>query len=111
MFSLQGFEFPGAEELGQKAAETGTAATETVYNFAGNPAVLVGGIILIILAVLVIFFLKRIIVNSVLGLAAWLLLVLLFEIKLPLIPSLVASIVFGLAGIGVMLLMKFFGLL
>ncbi len=82
-----------------------------VTSLVGDPSVLIGGIVLIVAALLVIFLLKRIIVNSILGLISWLVLTFLFGINLPFIPSLVISIVFGLAGIGVMLVLRFFGLI
>ena len=89
----------GAEQVGN-----------TAMQLAGNPAILVGGIALIIIAILVFYFLKKIIINSALGVAAWLILTFVFNVELPFIPSLAISIIFGLAGIGAMLVMKFFGL-
>jgi small-conductance mechanosensitive channel len=88
------------------AGNVGSAALELV----GNPAILIGGIILVVAAVVIFFFLKKIIVNSILGIAAWAVLTYVFHVELPLIPSLAISIIFGLAGIGAMLVMKFFGL-
>lgn len=94
--------------LGESAAESvGGAALQ----LAGNPAVLVGGIVLVVAAVIVFLFLKRIIVNSILGIAAWAVLTYVFQVQLPFIPSLAISAIFGLAGIGAMLVMKFFGML
>lgn len=93
-------------EVGAGAEQVGTTAMQ----LAGNPTILIGGIVLIILAVLIFYFLKKIIINSVLGIAAWLILTFAFQVELPLIPSLAISIIFGLAGIGVMLVLKFFGL-
>jgi hypothetical protein len=77
----------------------------------GNWLVFLIGIILIIATIAVILSLKEIIINSVLGLIGWIVVVFVFNVSLPLIPSLVISIVFGLAGIGVMLLLKFFGVI
>jgi len=98
-------------ELGDGAAgaaeNVGTSALDIV---AGNPVILIGGIVLIIAAVLIFMFLKKIIVNSILGVAAWAILTYVFMVDLPFIPSLAISVIFGLAGIGAMLVLKFFGL-
>ena len=88
------------------AENVGSAAMQLV----GNPAILAGGIILVIAAIVIFFFLKKIIINTILGIAAWLALTYVFHVELPFIPSLAISIIFGLAGIGAMLVMKFFGL-
>jgi len=80
-------------------------------NLSGNWLVFAIGIILIIASIAVILSLKQIIVNSVLGLIAWGITVFIFNVELPLIPGLAVSIIFGPAGIGVMLLLKFFGIM
>ena len=82
----------------------------TALQLTGNPAILVGGIILVVGAVVIFFFLKKIIINSILGIAAWALLTYFFHVELPLIPSLAISVIFGLAGIGAMLVLRFFGM-
>jgi len=97
-----------ANGLGETVAET---ATEEAAQFLSDPTLLAVGIVLIIAAVLVIFFLKRIIINSILGLIAWGLLYYVLGIKLPFAASLAVSIIFGLAGIGVMLVLAFFGII
>ena len=89
----------------------GNMAAEAAKTFAGNPSILAGGIILIIAGILVIMFLKRIIVNSILGAILWAIVNYFFLVNLPFYPSLIISIVFGLPGIGVMLLLRFMGLL
>lgn len=65
---------------------------------------------LIIATVLIILLVKKIIINSILGLVGWTIVTYVFPLGLPFFPSLVVSIVFGLAGVGVMLLLRFFGL-
>ncbi|MBI4053522.1 MAG: hypothetical protein HY394_05820 [Candidatus Diapherotrites archaeon] len=92
------------------AGSAGSAIAEKGLQLAGNPAILVAGVVLIIAAVLIFVFLKKIIVNSVAGLAVWAIVSFVFHVNLPFIPSLVISIVFGLAGIGALLLAKFLGL-
>lgn len=97
--------------LGQGAAGTAETVGQTALQLAGNPAILIGGIILVIAAVVIFFFLKKIIINSILGIAAWAVLTYVFHVQLPFIPSLAVSIIFGLAGIGAMLVMRFFGMI
>ncbi len=89
----------------------GNTAVEAAKTFAGNPGILAGGIILIIAGILVILFLKRIIVNSILGAIAWAIVNYVFQVNLPFFPSLIVSVAFGLPGIGVMLLLRFLGVL
>ena len=92
--------------LGEKAVEeTGKQAASLI----SNPLVLGAGIALILLTVLIIIFMKKIMLNSILGVAAWVVLTVIFKIELPFIPSIAVSLVFGLAGIGVMLVLKFLG--
>ena len=74
-----------------------------------NPNVLVAGIALIVISIVIFFFLKKIIEHAIIGGIAWVLTIFVFQIPLPLIPSFVVAIIFGPAGIGVMLLLKFFG--
>lgn len=114
---------PGLEELGKETAkqvaeqaatitqEAGSKAIGFFSSMVGDPKILALGIILIVAAIVVIFFIKRIIINSVLGLIAWAVLKYYFQVELPFIPSLAASIIFGLAGIGTMLVLKFFGVI
>ena len=94
-------------ELGSAITEK---ATDGAMQFVGNPLIFVGGIVLILIAILVFVTLKKILVNSVLGLVGWVLVVMLLHIELPFVPSLIISSVFGLAGLGTLLLLKFFGL-
>lgn len=86
-----------------------TAASVT--NFTFNPTILIIGVILIAATIFILFFLKKVITNSILGAVIWGLSIYFFHIELPLIPSFVISVIIGPAGIGTMLLLKFFGLL
>ncbi len=97
-------------DLGNGAAGVAESAGSAALSLAGNPIILVGGIILVIAAIVIFFFLKKIIINSILGIAAWVILTYVFQVELPFIPSLAISVIFGLAGIGAMLVMKFFGM-
>jgi len=97
-----------SEILLQAATEQAGGIGGQAVNFlAGNWPVLAVGIGLIIATVVIIAHLKQVIVNSVLGVIAWAVLVFVFNVQLPLIPSLVVSAIFGLAGIGVILILKF----
>jgi hypothetical protein len=104
---------PGAGDIGQTAGAVAGKGAEAVGSqlagFAGNPAVLAAGIGLVIATVLLIVMLKKIIINSVLGIIAWAVLTYVWHIEMPFIPSLVLSIVFGLGGIGSILVLKFLG--
>ncbi len=90
--------------------EAGQAAGEAASFLQGNWQILLIGIALIVAAILIILLLKYIIVNSILGIIAWATIVFVFNIKLPFWVSLIVSAVFGLAGIGVLLLLKFLGI-
>jgi uncharacterized membrane protein YjjB (DUF3815 family) len=77
----------------------------------GNWEWLLAGLILVGIAVAVLHFLKNILVHSILGLIGWAIVVYVFNVSLPFWATLFASAVFGLAGLGVMLLLAFFGVL
>ena len=106
-------DFPGTGMLGEtagQAVERGAGAVSShLGSLVGDPKILLIGLALVVLTVVIIFFLKKIIINSVLGIAAWIILVYVLEIDLPLFPSFVLSAVFGLAGIGSILVLKFLG--
>lgn len=86
----------------------GAQQTAAIFS---NPLALAGiGIILIIATIIVLFFMKKIIINTVLGLILWGIVTFIFNANLPFLPSLVIAAIFGPAGIGAMLLLKFFGL-
>ncbi|MFA4855251.1 MAG: hypothetical protein WC634_01515 [archaeon] len=115
MFSLPIAEIPVPDTvldgLGQGATGAAENAGSAALQLAGNPAILIGGIILVVGAIVIFFLLKKIVINSILGIAAWALLTYVFHVELPLIPSLAISVIFGLAGIGAMLVLRFFGMI
>jgi len=94
------------DALGQSTA----VETTKVLSFVGEPWVLASAIIFIIIAVILAIVLKKVIINSLLGLVAWAI-AWMIGIKLPFIASLIVSAIFGLAGIGAMLLLRFLGVL
>jgi hypothetical protein len=89
------------------ATEVVNEGTKKVIEF--NPILLVYAVVLIILTVIFIRFLKNVIVNSVIGVVALLFLYYVLNIKLPFILTLIVTVIFGPAGLGVMLVLKFFG--
>ena len=100
---------PGSilDALGQNTASETTKALP----FVGEPVILGSAIILVIIAIVLVLVLKRIIVNSLLGIVAWAIIKWVFGVSLPFWASLFASALFGLAGIGTMLFLRFLGLL
>jgi len=108
---LLAVEFPGANQIGQEAVAGVAESASNIAGLAWNPMVLLAGIGLVVIAVVIIFFLKKIIINSILGLVAWAIAVFVFGIELPFMASLAVSLIFGLAGIGVMLVLAFMGVL
>jgi hypothetical protein len=100
-----------AQHMTELGKEAGKEATEFITSLVGKPEVLVIGIALIIIAVVVLFLIKRIVINSILGLIAWSILKYYFQVELPFMASLAVSMLFGLAGVGTLLILKFFGVL
>ncbi len=76
-----------------------------------NIFLLIGAILLIVITIAIAMFLKKIVINAILGGIAFILAYVVFGIQLPLIPGIIISLLFGPAGVGVMLLLKFFGIL
>jgi len=91
------------------AGEVVNTANATDF-LTGNWQLLFAGIALIIIAAIIFTMLKKIIVNSILGIICWALLVFVLGMDLQWIPTLVVSALFGLAGIGVILILKFLGI-
>jgi len=92
-----------------------TLGASTSASVVGAMPVLIVGIILIIATIVLLALLKRIIVNSILGIIAWLIVSYIFPIfglklSIPFWPSLILSILFGLAGIGSILVLAFLGI-
>ncbi|MDO8538423.1 MAG: hypothetical protein Q7S21_06060 [archaeon] len=90
---------------------TNTLPGEAVGSLVSNPAALISGIVLIIAAVLIFWFLKNIVVHAVVGIIGWAIAVFVFHIELPFVLSLIVSLIFGLGGLGVLLLLKFLGII
>jgi hypothetical protein len=85
--------------------------TQTVANsISGDWSWLIVGIALVIGAFLVFTMLKNFVVNTILGLIGWGIAVYVFNIQLPFWASLVVSAIFGLAGLGAMIVLAFLGI-
>ncbi len=90
---------------------TPVAEEATNVLMANLPIIVIIGIVLIIGTIFIIFFLKRVVMNSILGLIFWAIVVYGFQIPLPFIPSLIISLILGPAGIGAMLILNVLGIL
>jgi hypothetical protein len=88
-----------------------TKVTESANTLLNNPKILIIGIILIIGAIILIFVLKNLLLNSLIGIAGFLICNFIFGIKLPLIATLIVSAIFGAAGLGVIFILKFLGVI
>lgn len=80
-----------------------------IMNLVNNPISLIVGIVFIIITILILIFFGQFIVNGIIGLVAFIILALI-GIKLPFVVTLIVSTIFGLGGLGVMLILKFFGI-
>jgi hypothetical protein len=103
-------DFAQGVDLGNTAQQVTQGAGSAAINLLGNPIILVAAIILIVLTLVMVLHLKKVIENSILGGLLWAISVFFFHVSLPPIPSFVIAIIFGPAGIGAMLILKFFGL-
>ena len=77
----------------------------------GDMGTLLLGAILAIIGILIVFLLKRVLENLVIGVVGFLILKYLLGVNIPLIPGLIISLFFGLGGLGVLLILHFFGIL
>lgn len=88
-----------------------TNTSQTIANsVSGDWSWLIIGIVLVVGAFLVFMMLKNIVVNTILGLIGWGIAVYVFNIQLPFWASLVVSAIFGLAGLGAMIVLAFLGI-
>lgn len=76
----------------------------------GDVSWLLVGIAFFVVAAMLLFFLKNLIVNTILGVIGWAILTYIFQIQLPFWASLIVSAIFGLAGLGVMVILAFLGI-
>ena len=82
-----------------------------VPSISGDISWLAVGLVLVVGAIIVFFFLKNIVVNTILGIIGWGVFTYVFHINLPFWPSLIVSAIFGLAGLGGMVVLGFLGLI
>ncbi|MDO8625806.1 MAG: hypothetical protein Q7R47_07000 [Candidatus Diapherotrites archaeon] len=97
------------EEIPNSLGQTTQVATPVVLPLLNDPVVLAIGIGLVILTIFLLLFLKKIIVNSIVGAVLWGLATFVFHVQLPFLPSLLIALIFGPAGIGVFLVLRFLG--
>ncbi|MCK9293068.1 MAG: hypothetical protein WCY27_01075 [archaeon] len=86
---------------------TTETATKTLFN---KPIVLLYALILIVITVIIIKFFKNIIVNSIIGVVGLFITNFIFGLKLPFVVTLIVTAILGPAGLGIMLVLRFFGL-
>ena len=95
--------------ISQVATTATSAAIDSASKFIPKPEYLIIGFALIILTVFIIKFFKNVIVNSIIGVVGLLISNIVFGLKLPFLLTLLVTAVFGPAGLGTMLILKFFG--
>lgn len=96
------------------AMETAANATEEVgaglEAFAGNWQLLLGALLLIIVAFLVIYLLKQVIANAIIGIIALLIIKFVFKVPIPLTPLVIlVTVLGGGGGVGALLIATYFG--
>ncbi|QQR92578.1 MAG: hypothetical protein IPJ89_05535 [Candidatus Iainarchaeum archaeon] len=89
---------------------TGGTADIVQNAISGDISWLFVGIAFFIVAAMLLFFLKNLIVNTILGVIGWAILTYVFQLQLPFWASLIVSAIFGLAGLGVMVILAFLGI-
>ncbi len=68
------------------------------------------GVLFVIVALVVVFIVKRVLENFIIGVVGFLILKFVLGINIDLIPGLIISLLFGLGGLGVLLILHFFGI-
>ncbi|MEK6958803.1 MAG: hypothetical protein AABW59_02030 [archaeon] len=101
--ATQGFA-EGANFFSQNV-QVATGSTHNLW------AIVIVGLALIVATIILLFLLKKIMENSILGVVIWAASIFIFQVQLPLFPSFVVSVIFGPAGIGTMLLLYALGIL
>ena len=77
----------------------------------GDLGTLLLGGVLVLAALVIVFLLKRILENAVIGVVGFLLLKYFLDLKISLVAGLIISLLFGLAGLGVLVILHFFGMM
>lgn len=86
-----------------------SGVSNKVISLVHNPKILILGVALILVTILIMYFIKKVIVNSIIGVIGFFILASI-GIKLPLVLTLIITVVFGVGGLGAILILKFFGL-
>jgi hypothetical protein len=98
-------------DLNTAVTTAGNKAMDGASSLLHNPKALIIGIILIIAAVVILAVLKNILLNSIIGVAGFLICNYLLGISLPFSATIIVSAIFGAAGLGVILVLKFIGII
>ncbi|MBN1159661.1 MAG: hypothetical protein JXA43_00295 [Candidatus Diapherotrites archaeon] len=101
-------------DIGGKAANTVGTAGKSLTELFNTWPVLIGGLALVVVAVILWVFFKRIIENIVIGLALLVVIYFAFpDIWLHLakiiVPTIVVTLLFGIGGVGTLLILVWFG--
>jgi hypothetical protein len=106
-FSINNFP---ALSIADKVMDFSTQANTLIAanNLPLTPTIIIA-IALIAATIIFIFLAKRILINSLFGIILWAVLEFGIKAGLPFIPSFVIGLIFGPAGLGAMLLLKFMG--
>ena len=98
-------------QVADAVAANSNGAVEVVQNaISGNISWLLVGIAFFVIAAMLFFYLKNLVVNTILGILGWGVLTYVFHLQLPFWASLVVSAVFGLAGLGAIVILAFLGI-
>ena len=101
-------------DLGSKAADTVGTAGKSLTELISTWPTLVGGLALVVIAVVLWVFFKRIIENIVIGLAVLVVIYFAFpdiwvHLAKIIIPTIVVTLLFGIGGVGTLLILVWFG--
>ncbi len=94
--------------LGQQTGDF-VANPVAAMSLINDPSALLIGVFLIILTIVLIVMIKKFIINTILGLVIWAITTYFFHVDLPFFASLIVSLVFGPAGVGTLLILRFLG--
>jgi hypothetical protein len=98
-------------QVADAIASNSNGAVGAVQNaISGNISWLLVGIAFFVIAAMLFFYLKNLVVNTILGILGWGILTYVFHLQLPFWASLIVSAVFGLAGLGAIVVLAFLGI-
>ena len=98
-------------DLNSAVTTAGSKAMDSANSVLHNPKILIIGVVLIVVAFVALYILKNILLNSIVGIAGFLICNYLLGISLPFTATMIVSAIFGAAGLGVILVLKFIGII